>query len=246
MLAAIAGLMMLVGATSTILRVIGAASAVAAGLVPATTDVVASTVLIVALPLPLMLFSMVGRWASRLAIALCGSLFILAVLSTALLGSRDWSVVDGPAATKIRDVLTYDRLELWHEAEQLMTQNPLRGIGPGRFGDVAPLSQVDPSNLLFWAQNDFLQQGAEQGVPGLLALVGLFVCGFVALWANPNADAFVALAAVALAAVGIQACEDYVLHFPAVVLATAALVGAGIAPHGDPPSLDERGTGVPA
>ena len=105
--------------------------------------------------------------------------------------------------------------------------------------------RFDRSNLLFWAQNDFLQQGAEQGVLGLVALVALFACGFLALWANPGADAFVALAAVALAAVGIQACEDYVLHFPAIALTTAALVGAGIAPHGDRLPLNGRAKGVP-
>ena len=101
MLAAIAGLMVAVGASSPILRVIGGAGAIAAALVPATTHVAASTVLIVALPLPLMLFSMIGRWASRLAIAMCGSLFILTLLATAILGTRAWPTVDGPVAIRI-------------------------------------------------------------------------------------------------------------------------------------------------
>jgi hypothetical protein len=68
--------------------------------------------------------------------------------------------------------------------------------------------------------------GAETGVPGLLLLLGLFAWAFAARWIRqPNA--VTSLAAVALGALGVQACVDCVLHFPAVPIAAAALVGTG-------------------
>jgi O-antigen ligase len=231
MVAAIAGLMIVAGSSNGAVQVVGAVGAVAAALVPPAAHVVASTVLLIVLALPVLVVSSFGRRAERSAIALCGSLFLIALVATALLGARDWSRTGSSAETQVRQLLTFNRLELWHEAEELMWRNPWRGIGPGRFGDVAPLSRREVSGVLFWAQNDFLQQGAEQGVTGLIIVVGLFASGFVALWVKTDADAFVALAAAALAAAGIQACEDSVLHFPAVAFATAALVGAGMAPR---------------
>jgi O-antigen ligase len=218
------------GGSNLIVRVLGAAAAVAAAAVPFASHVVSSSVLVLALPLPAMIAGWIGPRAARIAVVVCGVLLALALVATTILGARARSAPSSDIEARIREALTSDRLELWNEAERLMALHPLRGVGPAGFDDYAPLALRDPSNLLFWAHNDFLQQGAELGVPGLLLLLGLFAWGFIALWANPAADAFVALAAAALAAVGIQACVDYVLHYPAVALATAALVGAGIAP----------------
>jgi O-antigen ligase len=236
MVAAIAGLMIVVGSSNGAGRALGLFGAIGAALVAPAAHVVASSVLVVVIPLPTLLLAMAGRRAARWAIALCGSLLLSALVATVVLGMRDWDRAASSVETRLSTVLAFNRLELWHEAEQLMMRNPLRGIGPGRFGRVAPLALEDRSQHLYWAQNDFLQQGAEQGIPGFLLLIGVFVAAFVALWMNPDVDAFVALAAATLAVVGIQACVDYVLHFPAVALSTAALVGAGMAsrPTRDP------------
>lgn len=240
MVVSIAGLMLAVGASNLALRAIGVAAAIGAAVIPAVSHVAGATILVVAIPVPAALLASRGDRSARLAVTLCGSLFLVAVIGTFALGTRSWSHSTSATETRIRDVLTGNRLELWHEAEQIIAREPLWGIGPGRFGSVAPLSQRDPSNLLFWAQHDFLQQGAEQGVLGGILLLALFVWGFVALGSRSQVDVFVVLAAAALAAVGIQACEDYILHFPAVALATAALVGAGIAPATDGPSNGSR------
>jgi hypothetical protein len=53
----------------------------------------------------------------------------------------------------------------------------------------------------------------------------VFVWGFARLWVHPAPDVMVALGAASLAALGLHACVDYVLHFPAVPLTAAALVG---------------------
>lgn len=230
MIAAIAGLMVATGTSNLALRLVGVAAAAGAAVVPFASHVVASSLLLVVIPVAAMLAVLAGRDGARPAVIVCGALCVLALAGTALLGARSTSAPASGIELRIRRALTTDRLVLWHEAEHMMAQHPLRGVGPARFDEVSTLARQDPSNRLFWAHNDFLQEGAELGIPGFVLLVGLFVWGFIALWANPTGDVFVALAASAVAAVGIQACVDYVLHFPAVALAVAALVGAGIAP----------------
>lgn len=233
MVASIAGLMLAVGSKRRGLKALGVSSAFLAATVPVATDVVASTMLLIVLPVPVLLLARTGPGRARLAIGICGGAFGVVLVATVALGARDWSDPGSSVEIGIRDALTFNRLELWHEAEQLMVRNPLGGIGPGRFGQVAPLSLRERTSLLRWAQHDFLQQGAEQGVLGLVLLIGVFGAGFSCLWSTRDADAFVALAATALAAVGIQACGDYVLHFPAVSLAASALVGAGMGHRSD-------------
>jgi hypothetical protein len=85
-----------------------------------------------------------------------------------------------------------------------------------------------------------LQQGAETGLAGLLLVVGIFVWGFVSLRTAPTIDAVTVLGAVGLAALGIHASMDYILHFPAVPLTAAALVGAAGAARRIDSSSDTR------
>ena len=56
----------------------------------------------------------------------------------------------------------------------------------------------------------------------------MFVWGFGRLWSVRAVDAFTALSAASLAALGIHGTIDYVMHFPAVPIMAAALVGAGM------------------
>jgi O-antigen ligase len=111
----------------------------------------------------------------------------------------------------------------------MMRNHPLAGVGPGRFSRFSPTAQSDPDEP--WAHNDFLQQGAEAGIPGLVLLTLLFAWGFVRLRARRN-DATTVLAAAALAALGIHACIEYVLQRPAVPVITAALLGSALGPFG--------------
>ncbi|HEX6331131.1 MAG TPA: O-antigen ligase family protein [Actinomycetota bacterium] len=159
------------------------------------------------------------RWA-RPAVLAAGALF-LAVLATTLVLGAGYRAGEGGGA--LRSVLTERRVVLWHESLEILLDHP-GGIGPGRFAEVAPTALADRDAR--WAHNAFLQQGAELGWIGLGVTVLLFLWGFARLWAHPHSDAVVALGAAALAALGIHASVDYVLHFPAVPLAAAALVGA--------------------
>jgi O-antigen ligase len=168
------------------------------------------------------------RWA-RVAVALAGSAFVVTIALSGFLAARYEGAGSSGILERIveRTPLHEHRVELWHEALEIMIEHPVTGVGPGRFAEVSALAQKDVDSR--YARNEFLQFGAETGVVGLALLVLLFLWGFTRLLLTPSPDRITAIAAVALAALGMHASVDYVLHFPAVPLAAAALVGTGIA-----------------
>jgi len=214
-------------------RMIGIIAAGAFGFVAVQASAAATASLAVAL---VAVPALVRPRLARPAVLLAAAVFVAVLAATVLLGAsyREGERVGGLEGG-LRSVLTERRVVLWHESLEILLDHP-GGIGPGRFAEVAPTALVDQDAR--WAHNAFLQQGAELGWIGLGLTVLLFLWGFVRLWAHPAPDAVVALGAAALAALGIHASVDYVLHFPAVPLAAAALVGAAqAAPHR---RLDDR------
>jgi hypothetical protein len=160
-----------------------------------------------------------GPRAVRATIVLAGVVVASVLAGTIVLGSTYHAGDDGPFVS----ALTQRRVVLWHESLRIIAANP-GGAGPGRFKDVGPTALRDPDAS--WAHVEFLQQGVEVGWAGMVLRVLVFVWGLARLWVHPSPDLVVALGAASLAALGIHACVDYVLHFPAVPLAAAALVGA--------------------
>jgi O-antigen ligase len=158
----------------------------------------------------------------RAAVAACGGLFVAALVATVLLGA--WGR-GGPFDEVIDETLTGTRVVLWHDALVLTSDQPVVGVGPGNFATASPIAAADPD--LRWAHNEFLQSGAETGLLGYAFVVGLFLWGFVALGAG-EAGRAATLSAAGLATLGIHASVDYVLHFPFVALAGAAVVGLGL------------------
>lgn len=72
------------------------------------------------------------------------------------------------------------RLELWQVAYDSLRQQPLTGVGIGRFGELMeqqPICRIRPALgycRLGHAHNDLAEWGATQGVPGLLLLVAVY------------------------------------------------------------------------
>ena len=214
--AAIAALMVAVAARRTWLRALAVVAAVPLAVVAAVDSWAAGVGL---LTVAVALLGLAGaRWV-RVSIVLAGALVGLMLAGTVVLGATYQPGDDGPFVR----ALTERRVVLWHESLTIMAAHP-GGVGPGRFKDVDPTAMRDPDAS--WAHNEFLQQGVELGWAGLALLVLVFVWGFARLLVHPSPDVVVALGAASLAALGIHACVDYVLHFPAVPLSAAALVGA--------------------
>jgi len=165
--------------------------------------------------------------AIRVGIAVFAGLFLLAFLASVVLGATYHpGKPDSAAERLVNSALSERRPALWHDALVLMAQHPASGIGPDKFMTQSPIARSDLDAR--WAHNGFLQQGAEQGVVGLVLLLVLFAWAFLRTWLAAPPDRVGAISAAALAALGIQACIDYVLHFPAVVIIASALVGVSV------------------
>jgi O-antigen ligase len=220
-LASVAALMVACSVRGTGVRVASVGAAIAFAIVPIARGSLAPSALLVLGPAALL----VARDARgvRLAVAGCAALFLLALVGTAAIGA---SGTGGPTrgASVVEEALSPRRVALWHDALSLTAAHPVTGIGPGRFAQESPVARSDIDATR--AHQEFLQQGAEQGIPGLALLVALVLWGFARLWAASPGDRVVALGAAALAVVSVHACVDYVLHFPAIPIAAAALVGA--------------------
>jgi O-antigen ligase len=208
-------------------RLLGLGLAAVAGTVPvAVRSKSASVLLVVA---AVVFFLGLGEARRRLAVTMAGAIAGLVLLGTVIAGATHGP--SAPAGDVLEERLSTRRLTLWHESLQLIGEHPLFGVGPGRFRLVSPTARRDPDAA--WAHHGFLQQGVETGLPGMILAVALVAWGFVALWkvSGPLSPA----AAAALMAVAAHACVDYVLHFPAVLMAAALLVGAGSAASSRPP-----------
>jgi hypothetical protein len=184
----------------------------------------AATVL---LALPAAAAAIVRRSSVRRAVAGFGALALVALSVTIALGASFAPDHNSGRLDRFAGVLlTEVRPTLWHDALTLMLEEPVAGVGPGRFAVKSPTARSDPD--LGWAHNDFLEQGAETGVPGFVLMVLIFAWGFGRLLLVRQPDTVTALGASSLAALAIHACIDYVLHFPLVPFVAAVLVGTAV------------------
>ena len=152
---------------------------------------------------------------------------LLAVAGTAGLAVARLGYAESPGTRKAADVLDERRILLWRDAAAIAHRHPLDGAGPGRFRELSPTAGRDDDAR--WAHSGFLQQGAEAGSVGLLLLLATFGWGFAQVWEAGPDSPFASLGALALTSLGLHASVDYILHFPAVPLVGAALVGTATA-----------------
>lgn len=219
--AMIAGLILVVLASSIWIRVAGALGVVLFGATPFILDARTAAFLVIVTLLASGL-GMALRWRRRGVVVAGMSLLLVlaATIGLAVSGSgRSGSVPD-----RIVDAsLTEARLDLWRDAIDIVSDHPILGVGWGGFATTSPIARSDEDRR--FAHNEFLQVGAEAGILGALLVVLIFTWGFIRIFVAPSPDAMAWLGAIALAAVGVSASVDYVLRFPAVGLAAALLVG---------------------
>jgi len=76
-----------------------------------------------------------------------------------------------------------ERIYGWESALQMIHDHPLTGIGINTFEHVYPQYQLPQAKeSLVHAHNIFLEIGAEMGLPGLIALLWLFIRAFTMGW----------------------------------------------------------------
>ena len=230
-LASFAALMVGSEARSRVVAVAALVAATAFAVITVVEGSLAASALLLLGPVVLLAARLMG---GRIAILICAATVLVAIATTAVLG-----IGYSDTRSALGSALSERRLALWHDAIVIMERHPAAGAGFGAFVELSPTSRSDADAR--WAHNEFLQAGAETGVPGLVLVTALFVWGFARLAMNSISRAS-ALAAAALAAVGVHASIDYVLHFPAIPMVAAALVGAaaahGVHREGDQPGRE--------
>ena len=193
--------------------------AVVCAAVPWADTAFASALL--ALPLPIALVSRQLGVRVRKVIAASATAAVLVLGATAVIGAtwRSGSSLDAV----VTQTLSGNRAQLWSDALELISSSPLQGVGTNRFSVESPTASGDVD--LRWAHNEYLQLGAEVGMPGLILAVAVALWVFLRL-AVGGRDQGTAVAAVGLAGASIAASVDYVWHFAPVLVAAAALAGS--------------------
>lgn len=130
-----------------------------------------------------------------------------------------WAADRLPRPDVLVTALTDERFALWSESWELLGDEPVSGVGPGRFSLESPTA-ADPD--LAWAHSALLQTGAELGWVGVGLLVGFVVWALVALGRD----------GVLLGLLLLPASVDYVLHFGGVLLVSSIVVGGAMASSG--------------
>jgi O-antigen ligase len=229
-LAVVSAFMLLEPGSTWLLRILlGVPGAVVFAVTPFLINARTAAILVVALLIAFVL-GIALRWP-RWGIVLAGVVLAIAILTTSWLGA---SYGRGSASLPVEvadSSLSEARLRLWQDAISIAADHPWTGVGWGGFATASPLARSDED--LRFAHNEFLQQAAESGFPGLLLTISLFGWGFARLYVSRNSSAIALLGALGLSAAGIAGSVDYVLRFPAVSLAVAALVGAAQAGRRD-------------
>ncbi len=207
----VAAVMLAMTVGSTIVRRLALGAAFAFGIVPLVSGTVAAS-----LTLGLVVGSILlpRRWA-RQAVTSFMVLFAAVLITTTIVGIAgelpgDWG--------------GERRVTLWSEAVDMMADNPI--LGSGAFSENSPTAGKDADAS--WAHNEFLQLGAEHGIPALAAAAGAIIWLLVRLRRAAIMSTLALPAAAAVTALSVNACVDYVGHFVLIPLFCAALVGTAI------------------
>jgi O-antigen ligase len=222
--ASLAALILVVTWQKLSLRIAASLAVAVLAMVPLLVDSRSAVLLLIAVPA--VALGTWGRRGSRGAIAICGLLIATGVGVTAFLGATYDSSDSSTLHNLATSTLSSRRVVLWRDATTMMTDQPVYGVGPSGFDESSRTAIGDADAR--WAHNEFLQIGAEMGIPGLGLMLALFGWAFWRLWSLPDPGLSAAIGAAGLAVLGLHACIDYILHFPAVPIAAAALFGSAL------------------
>jgi O-antigen ligase len=108
------------------------------------------------------------------------------------------------------------RLDYWKAASQVIREHPVVGSGPGTFGVVYQQIKGPQSEMARLAHNDYLQQGSDSGVVGMLAYVGLWVGSMVLLYRSSCLMPGAFCVWLGLLGLGLQGFVEFGLFIPAL------------------------------
>ncbi len=150
--------------------------------------------------------------------------------------AKSLAVSDRPAAERVADEFSGDRLDMWRGALVLVHAYPITGVGLGAYQHAfARYQNFLPGFSIDFVHNDYLQILAELGWVGALLAYGLAgVIGFRLISAlvcpHPEHWPFALGLAGGLLAIALHSIVDFNLYIPGNALAIAWLAGLAVSP----------------
>ncbi|MFW6034408.1 MAG: O-antigen ligase family protein [bacterium] len=197
----------------------------------AATMSAAATVLSAAVMLVAFTVHRFGRW-----VVLTGPVLVISAIATTIVLAFTH---DPRPLRALERGLSERRTILWHEALEMISDNPVFGVGPGMFSEASPTALREEDAA--WAHSAYLQVGAETGVVGLLLFLALLLWAFGALYLSSQDLRLIVIAAAGMTAVAVHAAIDYLAHFPGVVAVAALLIGLGSSRQTQPTTTPSPG-----
>ncbi|MFI5804744.1 O-antigen ligase family protein [Streptomyces sp. NPDC051561] len=149
-------------------------------------------------------------------------------VATVLVAGASWAVAEDVLpeglTASLEGQLTQNRVELWQDALAMAKDNPLRGVGPERFGELSVTTRQSV-NSDGKPHSAPLQQAAEQGIPGVVLLATAFGWLLYELLRSPRSTQVVLTAGAALTALAALASIGNALSFTPVTAGAALLAG---------------------
>ncbi|MGW7356684.1 O-antigen ligase family protein [Streptomyces sp. NPDC054802] len=156
-------------------------------------------------------------------------------LATGVVAGASWAVAEDALPTglaaSVEAPLTPDRVALWRDAATVAAQDPVRGVGPARFGRLSPTS-AGSAHSHGKPHSALLQQASEQGAVGVALLAAAFAWILYGMWRSPRPPSVVLSAAGALTALAMLACVGNALSFAPVTAGAGLLAGLATASSG--------------
>ncbi|MEW2400771.1 O-antigen ligase family protein [Streptomyces sp. NPDC046862] len=194
-----------------------------------------------------LLCSLAADRMRRRSMGLVGFAVAAAVVTGATWAVAEDALPDG-LTISLEGQLSPHRVQLWRDALGMVHQEPVLGVGPGRFEDLSPTvaQSLTPDGKPHSAP---FQLAAEQGVIGVALLATVFCWVLYALWWTARPTPVVLTAGAALTALAVVAAVGNVLSFTTVTAGAGLLAGiatarpiaeAGTRRDADPPAPGGR------
>jgi putative inorganic carbon (HCO3(-)) transporter len=123
-----------------------------------------------------------GRWGRILLVVLC----LAAVIAVSQIGMPTLlGLNEAETVNPVGEITFASRFEIWSRALYGMQDFSFTGMGMGAFRRVAPVLypffMISPDKDVAHAHNFFLQTGLDLGIPGLIAILSLWIGAFAML-----------------------------------------------------------------
>lgn len=108
------------------------------------------------------------------------------------------------------------RFDYWRSAWRTLRANPIVGTGPGTFMISYEKTKAPGAEMARLAHNDYLQQGSDSGLPGMVLYAVLVWGSILQLFRNRNRPKDAPAVWLGVAGLGAQSMVEFGLYIPAL------------------------------